>query len=380
MSYNVDNIVQITASITPQGLGFANFGKAVLFAPESELPVGFNTDTYRVYNTITDVSVDFISSTETYKAANKWLGGIPATNEITVYAVADLDADWATTLDKARNQVWWYWSFFTSTIYANLTDVGQIASWCATNESYFMNCQTGVNSTAIRDIGDSSDIASTLTTSGYRHASTFPHASEVYAGIAAAKYLAAVNYSNSNSTITLFGKKIAGTAAESLTSSEYNSMELDTKKAMFYTVVDNKGSTDNGRIINPWSHSTFGEFIDDVVNLDAFINFLEVQLYNTVVNATTKIPQTPSGQSLIIQQAGIICEQFISNGYLGPRTYIDPDDGIEKTVPGYQILSKPEHILNLLDSDRNARKSAPLNIRIFRAGAIHKAIVDVAVF
>ena len=72
--------------------------------------------------------------------------------------------------------------------------------------------------------------------------------------------------------------------------------------------------------------------------------------------------------------------QYITNNYLGPRNYTDPDDGLEKYTVGYEILTKPEDILDLSDADRDARKSAAIRIRIFRAGAIHQVPVDVDVY
>lgn len=380
MSYNVDNIIQINTRISPAGLGFANFATAVLFAPESELPVGFDTDTHRTYDSLTALSVDFASTDETYLAANRWLGGIPATKSVIVWAVDDLDADWTTTLNKARNVLYWFWSFFTKAVYANLTDVAEIADWHNSNETFFMNCQTGASSDDIRDPVETSDIATTLTTSGVRTTATFAHATDPYAGIALCKYFAAVNYSATNSTITGEFKKLSGVAAESLTDSEYGAMRQATKKAVFYSVVELQGSVDAGRVINTFTHSTFGEYIDDVVNLAAFVNAIKVNLYNTIANSTTKIKQDPTGQALLIGAAREIGETYITNGYLGPRNYTDPDDAVDKFTAGYEILTKAEDILDLLDPDRDARRSAPLRIRIFRAGAIHESIVDIDVF
>jgi hypothetical protein len=180
-----------------------------------------------------------------------------------------------------------------------------------------------------------------------------------------------VNYSADRSPITGELKKSPGVTAESLDGTAYSAMQSDKKKAVFYTVVDNQGSTDSGRWLNTLTHSAYGEFIDDVVNLAACINFLTTSLYNTLGKQVTKLAQTPQGQAVLIGAARATMQQFISNGYLGPRNYIDPDDGLEKYTAGFEILTKPEDILDLSDSDRNARKSAPLRIRLFRAGAIH---------
>ncbi len=381
-AYNVNNIIPITTTISPTGLAFANFAKAFMFAPESELPAGFEVDEIRTYTSLTGLSADFDSTTETYKALSKWLGGIPAQSSVTVFGVDSTDANITDTLDKARNlHGWWYWSFFTEDVYADVTgDVLEIAAWSDANDAFFMNCQTGVSCTSIRNSSLSTDVASVLTNLGYRHTMTFAHFTDPYAGIALTKWYAAVNYSAANSTITGFGKKLSGVAAETLTGTEYSTMELDTKIAAFYTVVDLQGSTDSGRVINAKTHSSYGEYGDDVINLDAFINALKVSLYNLIVNQTKKLGQTSRGQAAVNSTARTVCQTYVSNGYLGEQNYTDPDDGVDKYTPGFEILTDPSEILDLSDSDRDARKSATVRIRIFRAGAIENVPVDIEVY
>lgn len=380
MSYPASNIIRINARISPAGLGTANFASAMLFAPETELPAGFAPNSYRSYFSLTSLAEDFADTTETYKAAQRWLGGVPATRELKVWGAATADATRAATLNKARNALWWYWTMWTAPVLAVKADVLAIAQWCEDNTSMFINNQVGASATEIRDPADVDDIATQLTTAGFRHAYTAAHATDAYAGSALAKHFAAVNYSADRSTITGEFKKSPGVPAESLTDTAYTAMQSATKKAVFYTVVDNQGSTDSGRWLNTLTHSTYGEFIDDVVNLDACVNFLTTALYNAVANQTTKLAQTPVGQAVLIGAARATMQQFINNGYLGPRNYIDPDDGLEKYTAGFEILTKPEDILDLSEADRNARKSAPLRIRLFRAGAIHIVDVDLDVY
>lgn len=380
MSYPATNIIRINARISPAGLGNANFASAMLFAPETELPVGFAIDTYRTYFTLVALSEDFADTTETYKAAQRWLGGTPATRELKVWGAATADATRAATLNKARNMLWWYWTMWTAPILALKADVLAIAQWCEDNTSMFIDNQTGASATEIRDPADTDDIATQLTTAGFRHVYTAAHATDPYSGSALAKHFAAVNYSADRSTITGEFKKSPGVPAESLTGTAYSAMQSDTKKAVFYTMVDNQGSVDSGRWLNTKTHSTYGEFIDDVVNLDACINFLTTSLFNSTANQPTKLGQRPQGEAVLIGSARATMQQFISNGYLGPRNYTDPDDGLEKYTAGFEILTKPEDILDLSDADRVARKSAPLRIRLFREGAIHIVDVDLDVY
>jgi len=380
VSYPATNIIRINARISPAGLGNANFASAMLFAPEDELPVGFAVDTYRTYFTLVALSEDFADTTETYKAAQRWLGGTPATRELKVYGAATADATITATMNKGRNKLWWFWTFWTAPIYADKAKAQLIAQWCEDNSSFNMNNQTGASAAEIRDPADTDDIASLLTAGGFRFSATPCHATDAYSGNALAKHFAAVNYSADRSTITGELKKSPGVTAESLDGTAYSAMQSDKKKAVFYTVVDNQGSTDSGRWLNTLTHSAYGEFIDDVVNLAACINFLTTSLYNTLGKQVTKLAQTPVGQAVLIGAARATMQQFISNGYLGPRNYTDPDDGLEKYTAGFEILTKPEDILDLSDADRSARKSAPLRIRLFRAGAIHIVEADLDVY
>jgi hypothetical protein len=288
------------------------------------------------------------------------------------------DADITTTLNKARDAYWWYWTVFTAPVLALAASVKTIAAWCEQNASMLVDNQTGVAAVSIRDQNDETDIASELNLLGYRHVFTAAHATNAQAGTYLAKHFATVNYSAQRSTITGEFKKSPGVEAEDLRGSEIAAMEA--KNATFYSIVELQGSQDVGRWLNTKTHSTYGEFIDDVVNLDAFINTLTVRLYNALANVTTKLEQTPRGQAVLLATARQVGQQYIDNGYLGPRNYIDPDDGIEKYTIGFEILTKPEDILDLVPEDRNKRLSAPIRMRLFRAGAIHKTIVDLDVY
>ena len=375
MSYPASNIIPIVSRIRAAGLGLANFSSAMLFAKASELPVSFTADTYRSYSSMKGLAEDFADTTETYKSAEKFLGGIPTTRQILVWATNTADATVAATLIKARNKTWWFYSMFTPDVLAVEASVLSIAPWCESNESFFVNNQTGVSAAKIRDLDDDTDIASKLTLLGYRFTATFAHASDGNAGSALMKHFAAVNYSAANSTIDGEYKKSPGVLAESLDDSEYAAMMKSTKRAAFYTVVDNQGSVDVGRWINTNTHSSYGETIDDVINLAAFTNAIRVRLYNTVAGQLTKLGQDPVGQAILIGAAKVVGTQYIANNYLGPRNYTDPDDAQEKYTIGFEILTAAEDILDLSDEDRDAHKSAPLRIRLFKKGSIR--VVDV---
>lgn len=382
MAKQADSIIQVNVAISAAGLGFANFGSAMIFAAPAEaaaVPVPA-LDKYKTYQSVQEVATDYPESTETYKAASKFLGGTPKMRSIMIWATNATDASFTATLNKARNVVWWYQTFLTAGAYAVPSTVLQVADWCEVNSSFFPNCQTGASCAKIRDQNDTSNIAHKLTALGYRHSETFAHATDPYAGIAYLKHFSAVNYSGDNTTITGEFKKSPGVVAEDVTGSEIAAMENMATRATYYAVVEQQGSQDVGRWLNTLTHSTYGEYTDDVWNLDACVNSIVVGLYNTL-GRFGKVPQTPRGQAVLIARARAVGQQYIDNGYLGPRIYTDPDSGEEGLyTEGFEILTKPEDILTISDEDRNARFGAPIKMRLFRAGAIHKAIVDLTVF
>lgn len=170
MAKQADSIIQVNVSIAAAGLGFANFGSAMLFADPTEAAASATASTalnkFKTYQSTADVAKDYAETTETYKAAAKWLGGTPKMRELMIWNTDALDATWPATLNKARNVKWWYQSFFTAAAYADEDAVLAIADWCEQNASFFPNCQTGAECAKIRDENDTTDIATQLTTLG----------------------------------------------------------------------------------------------------------------------------------------------------------------------------------------------------------------------
>ncbi|MCE2029291.1 DUF3383 family protein [Sessilibacter corallicola] len=378
MSVSVDQLIPVTTRINPAGIGFANFGSATMFSPSGESPSGVSPGDRRVYSSLSESGADYATGTQTYQALNRWFGNIPRGRQVTVYTYDQDEANIADVLNEARDKFYWYWTFFTASVYSNGAMVGDISDWHLANDSFFINCQTGDAAAAIRDINTTTDMASEFTSQGFRRTHTFTHATDPYAGIALAPWFASVNYSAAASTITGEYKKLTGVQEESLSSSAVKAMKA--KKVGFYGVVDLQGQTDNGRVINSITHSSFDEYIDSVVDLDAYINAKKVRLYNTIANQPNKLPQTISGQQLLISESELIGEQYIANGYLGERQYTDIDTGLQRFTRGYEILTQPEDILSIPNEDRRDRLAAPMRELVFPAGAIHGVNLTMDIF
>lgn len=374
MPYPAESIINIVTNIRAAGLGTANFGAGMVFADfDSSTDATFAEGSYRDYGGAAAVAADFNIASDPYLAALAWFSSIPKPLSLRIYLRQEDDSPVESMNDAINKRIWFYWYEFETTIRANDADVlALIVAGDAAGKFYAGT----TNQAAVRDPSLSTDIVSKAKLQGSRRAFLLSHATGPYAGFELGAVFSRVNFNAANSTITGEFKKLPGITAEDLTITAYSAMKE--KGAPFYTVVETGGQVDAGRVINSKSTSSYGEFIDDVFNLDGFVNTLTVNTYNALANAK-KLGQTPDGQQVLMDAAAQVGQRYIDNGYLGQRTYTDDETGDEVLSDGYEILSKASDILDLTDAERAARFSAPIRMRVFRAGAIHAVDITVDV-
>lgn len=375
MAYPAEDIININTLISSAGLGTANFGAGMVFADfDSSSDATFLEGGYRDYGSPSAVAKDFDIASDPYKAALAWFSAIPKPKSLRIYLRKEDDTPVESMNDAINKGIWFYWFEFETTIRANDADVLALSSAGDAAGKFYAYT---TSQASVRDPSLSTDIVSKAVTQGSRRLFLLSHATAPYAGFEAAAVFSRVNFNAANTTITGEFKKLPGIDAEDLTKTAYAAMKQ--KGAVFYTKVETGGEVDNGRIINSKTTSTFGEYIDDVFNLDAFVNFLTVGLYNALAKVPTKVKQTPEGQQILIDAAAQIGEKFIDNGYLGARTYTSDETGEEVLSRGYEILTVANDILDITDAERAERAAAPITMRLFRAGAIHTVDVTVQV-
>lgn len=375
MAYPAENIIDVVTYLSSAGLGTANYGAGMVFADfDSSSDATFLEETYRDYGGSAAVLLDFAETSDPYKAALAWFSAVPKPKTLRIYLRKEGDTYQQSLAGAINKGIWFYWHEWSTAIRAANADVLALdkASDAAGKFWAFTT-----NSEGVRDPSVNTDIVTEAVAQGSRRFFALNHATAEYAGFELAAVFSRVNFNAAESTITGEFKKLPGITAESLTPTAYSTMKA--KGAVFYTVVETGGQSDNGRVINSKTTSTYGEFIDDVFNLDAFSNFLTVALYNALATVPTKLKQTPAGQQILINAANQVGEKFIANGYLGERYYIDSETGEQKLSRGYEVITKADAILSISDAERSNRDAAPIAMQIFRAGAIHAASVSVYV-
>lgn len=416
MGYSVDNIIPVNFILTASGLGYADFTSAFAFAEASDLdgiegailtedgsmittesgqPLvvetagastravdDFAIDTFRDYSSATEVGEDFPTTSDIYMIATRYFAQIPRPKTLSVWMTNPDDANLIETINKANEAAWRYNYFFKKSL---LTDsiLLQLSDWSDTTDHPVWYTDTA--ETAI-DQNNSTDILSRLAAKGNRHMfagwrtqeSVDAEPSQVYSMVQVAATFAKFRPTGLNTAITAEYQVLPGIDGDELKDRHYKALKA--KKAVFFTPVELAGEKDSCRVINSVSMSAYGEFIDDVVNLDILKNHLQVDGYNHIANVGTKRPLTPKGYAGLLNVLSNTLKRFYDNGVLGEGSYTDEETGETKIAEfGFVIKSKAEDVLELTSAQRKRREYPPIKILVILARAGHVAELNITV-
>jgi hypothetical protein len=415
MAYSVDNIIPVNVIIGAAGLGYADFTTAFVFADASDLPKdepailteggeklqtengelltpeavpivsrgeAFPVDTYRDYSGATDIGKDFGTESEIYLIATRYFTQIPRPSSLSVWMKNPEDESLIATVNKANEAAWRYNYFFKTEDFSD-ENLMVLSDWSDTTDHpvWYTNTQDEVI-----DQNETNDIVSRLAKKGNRHmlvgwrapeaVETDP--SQAHSMVQVAATFAKFRPGGLNTAITAEYQVLPGIEGDELLTAHYSALKA--KKAVFFTPIELAGQKDTSRVINSVSMSSYGEFIDDVINIDVLKNHLQVDGYNYIANVGTKRPLTPKGYAGLLNVLNDTLKRFYNNGVLGEGTYTDEETGAEKTAKfGYIVLSVPEDVLKLTAAQRRKREFPPTKILVILARAGHVAELNVTV-
>lgn len=391
MAYSVTNIIPVNILLTPAGLSYANFSSAFAYAVDADLKASGSiaVDSYKDYASLDEVKNDFTEGSPPELIARRWFAQIPKPPEISVWIWDETNDSPATVAGKASDEAWRYWHFFPERVFDkdatgySESDVTALMDWADANNHHV---PFTITDPAAVDPQDSTDLLSVIrdkgtrhTFGGYRQQSTVDdEASQAYAHVQLAAAFHKFRPEGLRTAITGEFQVLPGVVGESLTTTAYNA--LKDKNGVFWTKIELQGSTDASRTINSKSMSSFGEFIDDVVNIDVLKNRLQVDGYNYLANAGTKRPLTPRGYAGLLKTIDDTLKGFYTNGVLGRGQYTDPVSGETETARfGYALFSSPEDVFDLSDAQRRNREFPPVSALAILARAAHQAEINISV-
>lgn len=216
------------------------------------------------------------------------------------------------------------------------------------------------------------DLASRMKNGGYRQ-SFCQYSENAYAIASFFGRAFTVDFTANNTTITLMYKQEPGVVGEDLTANE--ALVLKNKRCNVF--VDYVNDT----VIIQYGVMSGPAYFDEIHGLDWLQNAMQTSLYNVLYLTATKIPQTDAGMNKLVNALDAVLGQAVSNGLLAPGVWNADGFGNLNTgdylKTGYYIYALPVALQS--QSDRDARKSTPIQVAAKLAGAIQEidVLVDV---
>lgn len=194
----------------------------------------------------------------------------------------------------------------------------------------------------------------------------------------AAAYLSrgfAVNYSGSNTTITMNLKDLVGIQADTNISEGILSQCVAIGADCFPSIEG---------LAKVISNRQGGMYFDQVTNQIWFLNAIQRAVFNVLAQTNTKNPQTEPGLEKITKAIRQVCKQGVTNGFIAPGTWNSSDtfgvyDDFYRNIEefGYYIYHQP--VSEQLQSEREQRKAPLYQIAAKESGAVHSCNIIITI-
>jgi hypothetical protein len=184
-----------------------------------------------------------------------------------------------------------------------------------------------------------------------------------------------VNYSGASTAINLMWQNCPTLIPENLNSIQFAALQA--KNCNVFAEINNGTS-----IFLTGTTCSTDVFIDTVIGADNLAIDMTTALFNTFLNAGTKIPQTDGGMHILADTCTGVCVQYATNDYLGAGTWtsapIPPvlatGDYMEN---GFIVYAAP--LASQPVAQRASRMAGPIQIAAKLSGAINTANVAVTI-
>lgn len=368
---SITDIIQVSVSQVPQGLGDFNINNLALFTTETPIN-GTLINSYGAYVSPAAVATDWGTGSEAYSQAvavfsqqpNILAGG----GNLIIFPMNGGET-LATAITRVLPLV-----FFCGIISNNYPSSGAMKALADQVQAYGDKILF-LPSSSVSDIaGAFTDIKNgTDTYTRCLYYSTSALTARLFAAATAGRGFS-VDFNGSNTAITMNLKQLATISPdEGITQTIYTNCA--TAGVDIYT--DFAG-------ISAYVSNGANKYFDEVYNLIWFVSAIKVVGFNALLQAGNKVPQTEPGMSYLKSVYRGICDEAVNNGYVAPGSWTSAEwfgvqaDFINNILQkGYYIYSQP---INLQSATARAARQAPLvQIAIKEAGAVHSSSLVISI-
>lgn len=375
----LNRVTNVTVTLSARAAQGRNFGSMLILGNSTVIPIA---ERLRLYSAPDDIGDDFGVDSEEYKAAVIWFSQSPRPTQIYVgrwvETLVDGEAGEPETLLEAVNALLDYNSWYGLHLAVPEGDYPSDADMIAVSaaiESATVSRILAITSDEadIMSAAIETDLASKLKAAKYSRSYIQYSSTSRYAALSSFGRAFTVNFTGSNTTITLKFKQLPGITYETLGTSQANALEA--KNCNVYVYYENDTAIlEQGVMCN-------GDFFDERHGLDWLQNAVQTADYNTLYTSTTKIPQTDAGTTTRIANIEKVLDAAETNGLFAPGIWTGGPMGQLSTgdtlTKGYYTWA--DTVDNQLQTDREARKGVPIQVAAKLAGAVHYGDVAITV-
>lgn len=373
----VSNVVNVDVIMSAVAATGRNFGALLILGTSTVIPL---TERIRQYSAIEDIGDDFGVDSPEYEAATIFFSQSPKPTLVYIgrwaKTVVSAEEGSVETLLQAVNACLQYTNWYGLAI-ADSADLveADVISVAAAIEASSLSRILAVTTADVNVLvsGNTDNIGYKLKAASYARTFWQYSSSSKYAAISAFGRAFTVNFTGSNTTITLKFKTEPGITYETLTTAQAAAIDAINGNVYVYYANDT-AIIQQGVMAN-------GDFFDERHGLDWLQNYVQTNLYNLLYTSTTKIPQTDAGVTRLMANVEASLDQAVNNGLIAPGVWnggpigqIESGDTLTK---GYYVYA--DAVANQAQSDREARKSPVIQAAIKLAGAIHYGDVQINV-
>ncbi|WPR95589.1 DUF3383 family protein [Klebsiella aerogenes] len=375
----LNRITNVTVTLSARAAQGRNFGSMLILGDSTVIPIA---ERLRAYSSPDDIGDDFGVDSEEYKAAVIWFSQQPQPTLLYVgrwvKTLETGEAGEVETLLEAVNALMdynaWY-GLHLAVPEADYPDDATIITVSAAIDASTVSRIFGITTdeATILDAATTTDLASKLKAAKYSRTFIQYSTSSRYAALSAFARAFTVDFTGSNTTITLKFKQEPGITYETLGTSQANNLEA--KNCNVYVYYENDTAIlEQGVMSN-------GDFFDERHGLDWLQNAVQTADFNTLYTSTTKIPQTDAGTTTRIANIELVLDKAVQNGLFAPGKWTGGPMGQLNTgdmlTKGYYTWA--ENVDDQLQVDREARKGVPIQVAGKLAGAVHYGSVAITV-
>ncbi|EAW8083102.1 DUF3383 domain-containing protein [Salmonella enterica] len=375
----LNRVTNVTVTLSARAAQGRNFGSMLILGNSTVIPI---TERLRLYSDPADIGDDFGVDSEEYKAAVVWFSQSPSPTQLYVGrwidSLTSAESGPTETLLQAVNALLDYNSWYglhLAVPVADYPDDADLISVSSAIESATVSRILAITSSEADILSSAveTDLATKLKAAKYSRTYIQYSSTSPYAALSAFGRAFTVNFTGSNTTITLKFKQLPGITYETIGTSQANALEA--KNCNVYVYYENDTAIlEQGVMCN-------GDFFDERHGLDWLQNAVQTADYNTLYTSTTKIPQTDAGTTTRIANIEKVLDVADKSGLFapgiwtgGPMGQLGTGDTLTK---GYYTWA--DTVDNQLQTDREARKGVPIQVAAKLAGAVHYGDVAITV-